>query len=152
MPRITDFIIIETDLQPVLIIEKTVTEQEIVPFFIDSIYKLGDFVKRHNLLPADIEYMRVNVVSGILSVTVGTAVATRLEGTGEIKSDIIPAGKKVICYYQGSNDQMESFYKEMDIFITESGCIRIGAFFEHFLNSPEFGMDKLLTKVVAVIQ
>jgi len=152
MPRITDFIIIETDNQPVLTIEKTVTPEEIVPFFVESIYKIGDFIKTNRLLPADVEYMRVNVVSDILTVTVGTAVITPLVGIGEIKSDIIPAGKKVVCYYQGSNNEMDSFYQEMETFIIENGYERVGAFYEHFLNGPEYGTEKLLTKVVALVK
>jgi len=153
MPRITDFIIVETPSQHVLVIEKTVNELEMVQFFVDSIFKLGTYIREHDCIPADIPFMQVvDAKCGAIKVCVGNAVPKEIQGYNEIRNRTMPSGKKVICYYQGSNAEMDSFYKEFDEYISNNGYKKLSSYFEFFLNGPEYGTDKLLTKVMCVIE
>ena len=79
---------------------------------------------------------------------VGNTVPYHIDSFGDIQDFIIPAGKKIFCYYQGDNGLMEPIYEEMIHFAEEKGYTVKEGIFEYYLNSPDYGVDKLLTKVV----
>lgn len=153
MPRITDFTIIETPAQDALIVEKETGVSDFIPFFVESIYKLGEYIREQGCIPSNAPYMRIkDNGTDIFNITVGTTTPKPMEGNGEIQKCIIPAGKKLICYYQGNNEEMFPFYEELERYLSENGYKKNGAFYEHFLNGSEFGIDKLLTKVICEIE
>jgi len=145
--RITDFIITEMPSINVLFIEKIVTEDEIISFFVESIYKLGEYVESHNILSTDVPYMQVIADSGEIKCRVGNIVPIPIRGNDMIMDEIIPSGKWISGYFQGDNNGMEDFYQQMEQTIAQKNYKRVGHFYEYFLNGAEFGIDKLLTKV-----
>jgi len=153
MSRITDFTIVETFPQDIMVIEEVVSETEMIDFFVSSIMNIGDYIRNNGVYSADWPFMSVEITGETqLRVTVGTAVPAKLEGKDEIQTKTIPAGKKVIAYYQGDNAEMGEFYEEFESFIYEKGFQRVSPYYEYFLNGIEFGSDKLLTKVMCEIR
>lgn len=151
MGRITDFIIVETKEQYVLIIERTIKEAEIIHFIVDSVHKLNKYTKEFNCLPSDFPFLRI-LDANPVKVAVGVITPEKINGNEFIISEKIDAGKKAVGYYQGDNNNMESFYNEIKEFVNENGFKTKGAGYEFFLNGIEFGIDKLLTKVVFEIE
>lgn len=154
MARITDFNIIDTPAQNVLVIENHLHPHEFITFFIGCIYKLDAYIRQKGSIPADIPYMRVwDNGSQHFTLTTGTSIAEPLEGDDEtIIAKTIPAGKKMVWYFQGNNDQMGPAYEEAESFLAENGYRRNGAYYEYFLNGTEYGVENLLTKVVCEIE
>ncbi len=151
MPQISPFEITETGAQNVLVIEKSVVPQDVDGFFGDSIYKLEKYMHDKGLTPADTPYMRS--VTESTTVTVGIAVAVPVTGNGaDITGTTIPAGRKVTGYFQGNDDLMDEFYADMEAFIAEKGLQRTGASYEYPINGLEYGLQKLLTKIVCEVK
>ena len=87
-----------------------------------------------------------------LEVMVGLAVPDDVPATKELCEYFIPAGRKLICYWLGASDKMESVYIEMQDMAQSLGLSIQEGVFEYPLNSPEYTMQALLTKVVMILQ
>jgi effector-binding domain-containing protein len=149
--QIAPFEIIETGAQNVLVIEKSVAEGDVAGFFGDSISRLEKYLHDKGLTPADTPYMRF--VPESVTVTVGIAVVGPIAGNGiDITGSTIPAGRKVVSYFQGNDDLMGGFYADMEAFMAENGLERIVASYEYPINGLEYGLQKLLTKVVCEVK
>ncbi len=151
MPQISPFEIIETAAQNVLVVEKSVTPKDIAGFFSDSIFRLEKYMRDKGIMPADTPYMRISAES--MTASVGIAVALPVQGNGnDIAGAMIPAGRKVMSYFQGNDDIMDEFYADMDAFIADNGLQRVGASYEYSVNGLEYGLQNLLTKVVCEVK
>lgn len=152
MTRITNFYIVETREQPVLTIDQKLPLANLSAFLGEGFVKLDNYVREMQMIPSDTPYMRINGgTPELLSIQIGIAVPERISGSGEIFSDILPAGKKIYCYCIGDNSDMDVTYREMQEVVKNRGFTASGGLMEYYLNGGEHGEDKLLTKIAMAI-
>ena len=141
--------IIETEEQPVLVVEKTLPVSklpEVVGLVFQSIaeylYRKGD----EPLGPAFIAYHNMDMNN--LQVEIGFPVKEKVEGEGEIKASVIPAGKKAVGYHKGPYRDISPLYDGLSSWIFRKGYEPSGIAYEYYFNSPgEIPESELLTKV-----
>lgn len=154
MPRITEFFIIETAAQNALIVNASVAEKDLPKFIGEGFNTIGAYVKKSGIMAADTPFLHITGFEfSTLNVIVGIPVAAAAHGVGDIQSFVIPGGPKVFCYYQGDNSKMAPVYEEMSGFAKKQGYTMDKAgVYEYFLNGPDHGADKLLTKMVGTLK
>ena len=150
MPRITDIFMVDTPRQIAPAIRATAAESELPGLIGSAFARLGSYIEREGLFPADSPFVRiVGADPAALQITIGLAVSSEdPRGDGEIEKFIIPAGKKIFCYYQGDSSLMSPVCEEMRLFAEEHGCRVEKGVYEYYLNGTEVGLDKLLTRIV----
>lgn len=152
MPRISSFELIETADQPMVYVRSSLMENEIPKFIAKGLRTLEAHLAEHNVTAAEVPFLSINVTADdMLEGTLGLILPHALKGEGDVKSGTMKGGKKIFCYYQGSNDLMGPFYQELEEFLQSKGY-EIDGMYEFFMNGPEFGTDKLLTKVLASLR
>lgn len=88
-----------------------------------------------------------------LDIEVGFPVAKSLAGKDEIKASVIPAGKRVSCYYKGPYSQMESTYNAIMEWVADNGYTWTGLSYEFYFNSPmDVPESELLTEIVLMLK
>jgi len=153
MSRITDIFLIDTAEQEAIAIHSKVSVAEIPAIIGEGFIKLDEYIKSKGIVASDTPFLQIiGADPNAIEITAGMTVSETIHGNGEIKDFLIPAGKKIFCYWQGDNSDMSSLYEEMSSFAKDLGYEIQGGFFEHYLNGPEFGVDKLLTKVVMLLK
>jgi len=153
MSRITDIFLIDTAEQEAIAIHSKVSVAEIPAIIGEGFIKLDEYIKSKGIVASDTPFLQIiGADPNAIEITAGMTVSETIHGNGEIKDFLIPAGKKIFCYWQGDNSDMSSLYEEMSSFAKDLGYEIQEGFFEHYLNGPEFGVDKLLTKVVMLLK
>lgn len=153
MPRISDIFVIDTPGQRALAVSAVVAESGIPAFVGDGFARLGQHIASMGGAAADTPFLRIVADDpSALQLMVGTAVSSTVKGAGDIADFLIPAGKKMLCYYQGDNSLMGPVYDELRDFANKRGFVLDRGVFEYYLNGMEFGQDRLLTKIVIPIE
>ncbi len=151
MPRITDIFLIDSAEQLAVASRSIISPAEIPAVIGRHFEHLGRHVEDKGLSAADTPFVRILGLSPEkLEVTVGLPVREAEEGRG-IQKFLIPAGPKIICYWQGDNSQMFPLYEEMNDFAGQRNLTVKEGLFEYYLNGPEYGKEKLLTKVMMLL-
>ncbi|QQO08855.1 GyrI-like domain-containing protein [Breznakiella homolactica] len=152
MPRITEFFLVDTPAQDTAVISAPIPERDIPEFIGRAFAEIGSTLWQEGSIAADCPFLRIIPAEpGILNVTAGTAVSKPIIGSGDVIPWQIPAGKKLFCYYQGDNALMEPVYGELAAFAKDRGFVMEEGVFEYYLNGPEYGTDKLLTRVMVLL-
>lgn len=149
MARITDIYLVDVPAENALVINGKVSVSEIPGFIGDAFMKLEEYIKGKGMVESDTPFLQIagNDPNSI-EIMAGVTVPKEIKGSGEIENYGIPAGKRIFCYWLGDNSEMSPLHGEMVVFAKESGYEVEEGFFEYYLNSPDYGSDKLLTKVV----
>lgn len=71
-----------------------------------------------------------------LDIEAGFPVARELEGKGEIKPGVIPAGKYISTIHIGAYDAVQPAYDALVQWAKENGYETTGISYEYFLNDP----------------
>lgn len=83
-----------------------------------------------------------------MDVEMGFPVARPLPGKGEIEAGEVPAGRYVICMYQGPYSQIGPVYDEMYKWMQESNLEPTGVAYEYYYNGPQdVPESELLTRI-----
>lgn len=84
-----------------------------------------------------------------LDVEMGFLVPKPIPGKGEIRANVIPAGKQAVYLYKGPYAEMEPAYNALTAWIAEKGYVPTGVSYEFYYNSPmEVPESELLTKIM----
>lgn len=148
------FEVIETAAQPVLSIRK-VTSVEKLPDEIGKAYQLIiSYLQEVGQQPAEAPFTAYyNMDMEKLEVEMGFPVSEELQGKGDIAASVIPAGKKAVCMYKGSYQDMAPTYDAMTKWIIENGYQPTGIAYEFYYNSPmEVPESELLTKIMFLLR
>lgn len=153
MARITDIYLVDIPAEDALIIKGKVSAEEIPKFIGEAFIKLEDYAKSKGVVTSDTPFLRIaDIDSNSFEIIAGMTIPEEIKGFEEIENCLIPAGKRIFCYWLGDNSQMQQLYEEMVSFAEGVGYEAEMGFFEHYLNGPEYGVDKLLTKVVMFLK
>jgi len=149
MARITDIYLVDVPSENALVINGKVSVAEIPGFIGDAFMKLAEYIKGKGMVGSDTPFLQIagNDPNSI-DIMAGMTISKEVKGSREIENYCVPAGKRIFCYWLGDNSEMSPLHDEMVAFAKESGYGVEEGFFEYYLNSPDYGLDKLLTKVV----
>lgn len=153
MSRITDIYLVDVPAENALVINGKVSVEKIPEFIGEAFMKLEEYIKSKGVVESDTPFLQIvgNDPSSI-EIMAGMTVTKEIRGSGEIEDYGIPSGKRIFCYWLGDNSEMSPLYDEMIRFAKDFGYEVEEGFFEYYLNGPEHGTDKLLTKVVMLLQ
>lgn len=148
------FNLIQTEAQPTLSV-RVVTSIADLPKEIGKAYgSIIDYLSARDeqpLGPAYIAYFNMDMEN--LSVEIGFPVEKEIEGSGEIVSSTIPAGKQASCFYKGPYAGMAPTYDELTKWVEEKGYEPAGIAYEFYYNSPqEVPESELLTQIVYLLK
>lgn len=152
MSRITEIFLVETVAQQALVVQGRATESEIPAAIALGLKKLEEYFQNKSLNASDSPFLRVSGQDSLsLEIMVGIGIPWPDKGSGDIQNYVIPAGKKIFCYCLGDGSELMPVYEEMRGFAAQKGYDASDLCFEYFLNSPEYGLDKLLTKILLIL-
>ncbi|MDR1701981.1 MAG: GyrI-like domain-containing protein [Sporomusaceae bacterium] len=156
MPRVSNFVIIESNEQPSISIRATACFEEL-PLVIGGAYdKLAVYLKETGSFLADAPYVahfNMDITQDLylmegLDIEIGYPVTEPLTGTEKIKATFIPKCKSVSCMYRGPYHEMSPTYQEMAAWIENNGYTPVGTVYEYYFNNPEnFPDSELLTLI-----
>ena len=104
--------------------------------------------------PADMPFVAYyNMDMDALEVEIGVPVSREFDGTEDIQSGEIPAGKKVAAMLQGPYSDLTKLYDAMNQWMANRAIEPTGVVYEFYYNSPEEVLEsELLTKVVFLVK
>jgi len=145
---------LETAAQPVLS-QRHVTSVDQLPLVIGKAYEaIFSYLYGRGDQAVDmpfVAYYNMDMVA--LEVEIGVPVDRVFDGTEDIQSGEIPAGKKVVGMYQGPYSGMTAIYEAMNQWMAERAIEPTGVVYEFYYNSPEeVSESELLTKVVFLVK
>lgn len=148
------FEIIETPVMPAISIRKF-TAVGNLPQEIGKAYaSIAAYIEELGIQPADVPFVAYyNMDMENLDVEMGFPISKVIEGKGEIAASEVPAGKKAVCMYKGSYQDMGPVYEAMTKWVAEKGYGTTGVAYEYYYNSPnDVPESELLTKVVFLLK
>lgn len=153
MARITEIFLVETPPQDAVVVHSPVTGADIPTFIMNSLTMLEEYARYHKVNPADAPFLRITGSSAETAViTAGLPLPSPLGSSGAIEGSVIEAGKKLFCYYLGNGEEAEAVYAEMREFAEKRGLKVKDGLYEYYLNGLEHGKDKLLTKIIVLLE
>ena len=88
-----------------------------------------------------------------LDVEIGVPVARPLEGRGEVRAAVLPAGRQASCVFKGLYTEIGPAYEALTQWVGEAGQEPTGVCYEFYLNEPGVVPDsELLTKIVFLLK
>ena len=152
MARITDIYLVDVPAENALIVNGKVSVPDIPGFIGDAFITLEEYIKDQGMIQSDTPFLQITGNDpNSFEIMAGITVSKEVKGSGEIRNYCIPAGKRIFSYWLGDNSEMPPLYDEMAVFAKELGYETAEGCFEYYLNSPDYGLDKLLTKVVMLL-
>lgn len=142
--------IVENGDQHTISIRITTTIEELPNIIGTNYMKIMSYLKQLGEKPLDVPFTAYhNLDMQNLDVEMGFVVDKKLPDKGEIKSGIIPQGKRLTCMYKGLYDCMQEVYDEIMKWIADNKYVLQGVYYEYYYNSPEEVKEsELLTKIV----
>ena len=137
------------------LVVRTRTPVEKLPQAIGGSYqKIGTLMGKHGEQPIDIPYVAYyNMDMQDLDVEIGFIVGRPLEGEGDVKAVIYPAGAVASTIHKGSYESMGPTYEALNAWIKEQGDEPTGVVFEYYLNDPaEVGPEEVLTRIEMLLK
>lgn len=149
MPLISNIEILEKTEHPMIYIRTQTTVQDLPEHIGASYAKMGAYLEKNGRYLADVPFVSFYSFEDLnnMDVAMGFPLASSLEGAGEIKSGILPAGKVVSCMYLGPYNQIEQIYGQIMKRIEELGCEFVHPAYEFYYNGPEISEEHYLTEI-----
>ncbi|WP_407355297.1 GyrI-like domain-containing protein [Methanolobus sp. WCC5] len=144
----------EEQAQPILSIRTRAAVRDLPVVIGESYEKIMQYMYRIGQEPAGAPFVAYyNMDMEDLDLEIGFPVAMPLQGSDEIGSSQIPAGKYVSMTYKGPYTGMEQPYGEMAKWIEDNGYKPKGISYEYYYNSPmEVPESELLTRIVMPVE
>jgi len=122
MSRITDIFLVDTAEQEAIAIHSKVSVAEIPAIIGEGFMKLEEYIKSKGIVSSDTPFLQIiGTDLNAIEITAGMEVPTTVHGNGKIEDFLIPAGKKIFCYWQGDNSEMSPLYEDMQSFANDLG-------------------------------
>lgn len=142
--------IVEGKDQYTLSIRITTTIEELPNIIGINYMKIMSYLEELGEKPLDVPFTAYhNLNMQNLDVEMGFVVDKKLPDKGEMKSGVIPQGKRVTYMYKGLYNGMQEVYDKITKWINENKYELQGVYYEYYYNSPEEVKEsELLTKIV----
>lgn len=142
--------IVENEDQHTISIRITTTIEELPNIIGINYMKIMSYLEQLGEKPLDVPFTAYyNLDMQNLDVEMGFIVDKKLPDRDEIKSGVIPQGKRLTYMYKGQYDGMQEVYDKIMKWIADNKYELQGVYYEYYYNSPEEVQEsELLTKIV----
>lgn len=152
MPKVSDVLLVTRPDWHVLEVVSVVSLPEIADTIMKSLVKLRAYLDELGELPVEIPYVAYynwkDMYHKPIKISVGFTMAKAFPGKGEIKSNVISAGKSVFSIFRGPYANMSVLYEAMEEFVINNGLEPTGDCYEYYYNGAEIPEEDYLTKVI----
>jgi effector-binding domain-containing protein len=153
MPRLSRYIQIRQNEQPVLVIETVVNLQNLRRAVEENSAKIAEFLKKSGGCLTDVPFVAYhNGDLNNLEVEICFPVNRHVSGGGEVNFSVIPEGDVVFCMLSGDHLERKAIYDEMMEWIKEQGYEYDGLTCEYFYTQCGNDNDKVLAKIARKIK
>ncbi|MBP1745279.1 MAG: transcription activator, effector binding protein [Firmicutes bacterium] len=144
----------EKKAQPVIFI-RTKTQIDMLPKLLEETsVKIKRYLKEAGVMGTDVLYTRYHdgqQIGNDLDVEIGMPISQEVQGIGELRGSVIPAGKYVVATYTGDPDELEKTYDGILKWIDEADLKPSGAYFEYYYGEEENVPEEFKAKIVVPV-
>lgn len=126
-----------TNEQDTLVVRITTPVEKLPEVMGPSYGKILEYLGPKGIQPSGPPFVAYhNADMTALDVEIGFPVASRLEGSGDVKPGKIPGGRAAVIVHTGPYDTIRESYAALSTFITEKGLEMEPFCYEVYLNDP----------------
>jgi effector-binding domain-containing protein len=143
----------EKKAQPVIFI-RTKTQIDMLPKLLEeTTMKIMRYLKENGVTASDVLYTRYHdgQLNNDVDVEIGMPVSKEVQGIGDLRGSVIPAGKYVVATYKGDPDELENTYSGILKWIDEADLKPTGAYFEYYYGE-EVDSEEFRAKIVVPVE
>lgn len=151
MAKISEIMLLQQPEQPALAIEVQ-TDMKGMPQAIgENFVRIDTLFKEQGEVTTDIPFVEYpdfeSLTEDHIRMIIGLKSSRTLQGTGNIKSVIIPARRIVSCLHKGNYNELAQLYNEMDEWIKTNGYKASGTSIEYYYSNPDVPEEEHVTRV-----
>lgn len=151
MAKISEIMLLQQPEQPALAIEVQ-TDMKGMPQAIgENFVRIDTLFKEQGEVTTDIPFVEYpdfeSLTEDHIRMIIGLKSSRTLQGTGNIKSVIIPARRIVSCLHRGNYYELAQLYNEMAEWIKTNGYMASGTSIEYYYSNPDVPEEEHVTRV-----
>lgn len=151
MAKISEIMLLQQPEQPALAIEAQ-TDMKGMPQAIgENFVRIDTLFKEQGEVTTDIPFVEYpdfeSLTEDHIRMIIGLKSSRTLQGTGNIKSVIIPARRIVSCLHRGNYYELAQLYNEMAEWIKTNGYMASGTSIEYYYSNPDVPEEEHVTRV-----
>lgn len=151
MAKISEIMLLQQPEQPALAIEVQ-TDMKGMPQAIgENFVRIDTLFKEQGEVTTDIPFVEYpdfeSLTEDHIRMIIGLKSSRTLQGTGNIKSVIIPARRIVSCLHRGNYNELAQLYNEMAKWIKTNGYKASGTSIEYYYSNPDVPEEEHVTRV-----
>jgi len=134
---IQDIKLLDFPEQPTLIMRATIPVEKMPEFFGKAFGGVMNYLSILGKMPAGMPFgAYLNLDMKALEVEAGFPVSSKMEGENEIIPSLIPAGKYLTTFFEGSYNDLKIAYDALAEYAQQNGLEPTGISYEYYLNDP----------------
>lgn len=151
MAKISEIMLLQQPEQPALDIEVQ-TDMKGMPQAIgENFVRIDTLFKEQGEVTTNIPFVGYpdfeSLTEEHVRMIIGLKSSRTLQGTGNIKSVIIPARRIVSCLHRGNYNELAQLYNEMAEWIKTNGYKASGTSIEYYYSNPDVPEEEHVTRV-----
>ena len=151
MAKISEIMLLQQPEQPALAIEVQ-TDMKGMPQAIgENFVRIDTLFKEQGEVTTNIPFVGYpdfeRLTEEHVRMIIGLKSSRTLQGTGNIKSVIIPARRIVSCLHRGNYNELAQLYNEMAEWIKTNGYKASGTSIEYYYSNPDVPEEEHVTRV-----
>lgn len=143
----------EKKAQPVIFMRTKIQIDMLPKLLEETSAKIKRYLKESGVTASDVLYTRYHdgLLGNDVDVEIGMPVSKEVQGIGELRSSVLPAGKYVYATYKGDPDELEKAYDGILKWIDEADLKPAGAYFEYYYGE-EGDSEEFRAKIVVPVE
>jgi len=127
----------ELQPQPALVVKRRIARAEIAATIAEGLGKTYPHALQNGLAIAGRPFARYSDVGpGLMTIEVGTPLATPAAGAGDIEAITLPGGPAAVAVHMGAYDKLQDTYAAIERWMQEHGVRAAGAPWESYITDP----------------
>ena len=123
--------------QPALVVKRRIARAEIPKTIAEGLGKTYPHALQNGLAIAGRPFARYSDVGpGLMTIEVGTPLATPAAGTGDIEAITLPGGPAAVAVHMGTYDTLQQTYVAMERWMEQQGVRPGGSPWESYITDP----------------
>jgi AraC family transcriptional regulator len=127
----------ELKAQPALVVKRRIARAEIAATIAEGLGKTFPYALQNGLAIAGRPFARYSDVGpGLMTIEVGTPLATPAAGAGDIEAITLPGGPAAVAVHMGAYDKLQETYAAIERWMQQQGVRAAGAPWESYITDP----------------
>jgi AraC family transcriptional regulator len=123
--------------QPALVVKRRIARTEIAATIAEGLGKTYPYALQNGLAIAGRPFARYSDVGpGLMTIEVGTPLATAAAGVGDIEAVTLPGGPAAVAVHMGPYDTLQQTYAAIERWMEQQGVRPGGAPWESYITDP----------------